>query len=74
MTPAVFRQHKSIQDGNINITSNCGGLIPNIQTGSYWRPQGHYPGHIKYYQLSSCYHIYTRTYTIAHARSICIRI
>ena len=41
MTPAIFRQHKSIQDGNINIISNGGGLIPIIQTASYGRPKSH---------------------------------
>ena len=41
MTPAIFRQHKSIQDGNVNIISNGGGLIPIIQTASYGRPKSH---------------------------------
>jgi hypothetical protein len=41
MTPAIFRQHKSFSNGNINVMSNGGGLIPIIETGSYGRPQGH---------------------------------
>ena len=41
MTPVIFRHRKCIPDGNINIISNGGGLIPIIETGSYGRPQGH---------------------------------
>ena len=41
MTPAIFRHRKWIPDGNINIISNGGGLIPISETGSYGRPQGH---------------------------------
>ena len=41
MTPAIFRHQKWIPDGNNNIISNGGGLIPIIETESYGRSQSH---------------------------------
>ena len=41
MTPAIFRHRKKFPDGNINIMSNGGGLIPVSENGSSGRPQGH---------------------------------